>query len=151
MARMHARKRGKSGSTKPPVKTTPAWVDTDKRECEKLIKEFGEKGMTASAIGVKLRDQYGVPNAKTLTGKTVSQILKENKLEQKLPEDMMSLIKKAVFLRKHLEKNAKDVHNKRGLQLVESKIRRLQKYYKGKSRIPKNWYYNAEEAALLVK
>ncbi len=151
MARMHARKRGKSGSTKPPVKTTPAWVDVDKRECEKLVKEFGEKGMTASAIGVKLRDQYGVPSAKTLTGKTVSQILKENKLEQKLPEDMMALIKKAVFLRKHLEKNTKDVHNKRGLQLVESKIRRLQKYYKSKSRIPKTWYYNAEEAALLVK
>ncbi len=151
MARMHSRTRGKSGSHKPAVNTTPDWLKTDKQEVEKLVIKLSKDGVTPSSIGRTLRDQYGIPRVKAITGKTIVQMLKENKAEPEYPEDLLSLIKKAVFLHKHLDKNPKDVHNKRGLQLVESKIKRLQKYYKRKKVLPQTWYYNAEEAALLVK
>ena len=38
---------------------------------------------------------------------------------------------KALGLRKHLGDNKKDLHNKRQLNLTESKIRRLVRYYRG--------------------
>ena len=151
MARMHARRKGKSGSRKPPGKTPPAWVDKSKKECEKLVIKLAKEGKSASEIGLILRDTYGIPDVKALTGKKVTQILKENKLAPDLPEDFMNLIKKAVNLRKHLEKNPKDIHNKRGLQLVESKIKRLQRYYKRRGVLPLDWYYDPKKAALLVK
>jgi small subunit ribosomal protein S15 len=151
MARMHSRRKGKSGSKRPTVKTTPSWVEMDKRECEKNVAEMASKGMTASRIGLTLRDQYGVPSVKTLTGKKVDEILRENKLSPKFPDDVMALIKRAVNLGKHLEKNKKDLINQRGLHNIESKIKRLTDYYKRKNIIAKDWYYNAEQAALLVK
>ncbi len=151
MARMHSRKKGKSGSSRPPVKANPNWAATDKREIEKLVVKLAKDGMSPSTIGRELRDSYGIPLVKPATGKTVLQILKENKLAPEYPEDLLSLIKKAVFLRKHLEKNPRDVHNRHGLMLVESKIKRLQRYYKKKKALPPDWYYNPDEASLLVK
>ena len=41
-----------------------------------------------------------------------------------------SLIKKAVSIRKHLEKNRKDKDSKYRLILVESRIHRLTRYYR---------------------
>ena len=151
MARMHSRKKGKSGSTKPVVKAKAEWVELNERELEKLVVKLAKEGKSPSAIGRELRDNYGVPLVKPIAGKRVLQILRENKLAPEYPEDMLSLIKKAVFLRKHLEKNPRDIHNRHGLMLVESKIKRLQRYYKRKKVLPADWYYNAEEASLLVK
>ena len=151
MARMHSRRKGKSGSTRPTAMASPKWVELSKEACEKLVVELAKEGKSASDIGRILRDSHGVPSVKWLTDKTVLQILKENKLEGEFPEDMMNLMKKAVELRKHLDKNTKDVHNRRGLLLIESKIKRLQKYYKGRGILHAKWYYNPEQAALLVK
>ena len=46
-----------------------------------------------------------------------------------LPEDCYYLIKKAVSIRKHLERNRKDKDAKFRLILVESRIHRLARYY----------------------
>ena len=46
-----------------------------------------------------------------------------------LPEDCYYLIKKAVTIRKHLERNRKDKDAKFRLILVESRIHRLARYY----------------------
>ncbi len=46
------------------------------------------------------------------------------------PEDLFNLMKKAVSVRKHLEKNRKDKDSKYRLILVESKIHRLTRYYR---------------------
>ena len=54
-------------------------------------------------------------------------------------------------LRKHLEKNKKDYSSKRGLELTESKIRRLVKYYKKRKVLPEDWKYDPEKAKLLVR
>ncbi|MCD6522932.1 MAG: 30S ribosomal protein S15 [Candidatus Diapherotrites archaeon] len=151
MARMHARKKGKSGSKRPPTKIAPEWVDMSAKQVEELVVKLAKEGKSMSIIGVILRDQYGIPSIKAVCGKSVKDILKENNLLPELPEDLRNLMEKAVKLRKHLEKNKKDLHNRRGLMLIESKIKRLQKYYKRKKVLPQNWYYNPEEAALLVK
>lgn len=77
--------------------------------------------------------------------------MKEHKVYPEIPEDLLSLLKKAVRLREHLEKHKKDKHSKRGLELLESKIRKLGKYYVRKRILPKDWKYSPEEAKLIVQ
>ncbi len=151
MARMHARRRGKSGSKKPVRKVPPSWCKYTKSEVEKLVIELAKKGYSTAMIGTILRDQYGIPSVKLITGKKILKILKENGLAPKLPEDLANLIKRALRVRKHLQKHRKDLHSKRGLQLIEEKIRRLAFYYKEKGVLPKDWEYVPEKAELYVK
>jgi len=77
--------------------------------------------------------------------------MKENNLYHKIPEDLFNLLKQAVNLRNHLKKNKKDYTSKRGLELLESKIRRLAKYYVRKKVLPEDWRYSPEKAKLLVQ
>ena len=139
MARMHSRKKGKSGSVKP-LKKVPSWTPYKKeKEVEKLVLKYGKAGQSTSEIGMTLRDGYGIPCVKTSTKKSVSQILKENNLLKDIPEDLSNLIKKLVAIKQHLEKNKQDQTAKRGLLLANSKIRRLTKYYKKAKKIPADW------------
>ena len=62
-----------------------------------------------------------------------------------------NLMRKAVKLHKHMQVNKMDNHNKRAMQLAESKIRRLVKYYKKNKVLPQKWYYKPEQAALIIK
>lgn len=151
MARMHARRKGKSGSTHPIRKEHPEWSMLNPRETETKIVEFSKEGKNSSQIGIILRDQYAVPDVKIATGKKISQILDENSMKKEIPEDLMSLITRAVKLRKHLEEHKKDIKNNRNLQLIESKIRRLAKYYTREKRLPEKWRYNIEQAKLMVE
>ena len=142
MARIHARTKGKSSSTKP-VTPDLSFVTIKAKEVEKLIVKFAkEEDKPASEIGLILRDTYAVPSVKALCGKSISQILKENALEKTVPEDLQALVNKVQSLKKHLSNNSRDVHNRRSLLLTESKIRRLVKYYKKMERIPQNWRYD---------
>ncbi len=150
MARMHSRKKGTSGSKKPISKTVPTWSSRKPEEIEKLVVKLGKEDLSSSEIGMILRDQYGIPDVKIATKKKITLILKENKLTDEVPEDLQFLIKKAVKIRKHLENNKKDVVSKRGLQLTESKIRRLEKYYKKEGMLSEKWKYNPEKSRLLV-
>ena len=151
MARMHTRKRGKSSSEKPTTRGSYAWVKTTKEEALALIEKLAKEGKSEAIIGQTLRDQYGLPNAKAILGKRIAQILKEKKLSKEYPSDLIDLIRKAVQLRKHLKTHANDDHNAKRLANIESKIRRLVIYYKGAKRLAKEWKYDPEEAALLVK
>ena len=151
MARMHSRKRGKSGSTRPPRAKAPDWFTRSPEEVEDLIVKLAREGVTQSMIGIILRDQYGVPLVKLVTGMTITQILVERDLKPKLPEDLTNMIKRAVNLRRHLEENKKDLHSKRGLQLTESKIYRLSKYYRNQKVLPKDWKYDWRKAAILIQ
>ena len=151
MARIHARKRGKSGSTKPVRTTAPVWVKYKPEEVEKLVIKYAKEGLSASQIGLKLRDQYGIPSVKLITGKKILKILKEKDLAPDIPEDVMALMKKAASIDKHLQKNRKDLVNKRALRLTDSKIKRLVKYYKRKGVLPENWKYDLKTARLLIE
>ncbi|NOQ37713.1 30S ribosomal protein S15 [archaeon] len=151
MARMHARTRGKSGSSKPADQTVPKWVEYKKGEVEKLVVKLGKQDMTSAAIGTVLRDRYGIPSVKAITSSTVSTILKDNKLYGKYPEDLLNLMRRAVSLGKHMDVNNKDVHSKRGLQLIEAKIRRLGKYYVKNGKMPAGWKYDPKIAKIEVQ
>jgi small subunit ribosomal protein S15 len=151
MARMHSKKKGKSGSKRPISRTIPKWIQYSKDEIIELILQMAKEGKNASIIGLILRDQHGIPGVKILTGKTISEILKEHNVLPKYPEDLMNLMRKAVRLSKHLAVNKQDKHNTRALRLTESKIKRLVSYYKRVKKLPSDWYYTAGAAALLVK
>ncbi|MEM4268296.1 MAG: 30S ribosomal protein S15 [Candidatus Woesearchaeota archaeon] len=151
MARIYSRKKGKSGSTKPMKQQTPAWMSYKPKEIEILVLKLAKEGKTPSQIGVYLRDAYGIPWVKLVTKKSVTQILKEKNLLPALPEDLMSIIKKNVALRKHLEENKQDKVAKRGLTIAESKIKRLVDYYKKSGRLPKDWKYSPEKIRMLLE
>jgi small subunit ribosomal protein S15 len=129
----------------------PAWVELHPAEAVEAMINLANAGHSSSEIGMLLRDQYGVPNIKALCGKSIEEILAEHKLLPEIPADLMNLIKRSVNLRKHLAKNKKDFTAKRGLQLSVAKIRNLVTYYKRKGRLPMDWHYSEETAALLVK
>jgi len=148
---MHSKKKGKSGSKHPVAEVSPKWLQYSKEEVVELVLQMTKEGKNTSKIGLILRDQHGIPSVKAIVGKGISEILDENKLLPKYPEDLMNLMRKAVRLHKHVTVNKQDKHNTRSMKLAESKIKRLVAYYKKKGKLAQNWYYTPEEAALLVK
>ena len=114
------------------------------------IFKLAKKGLTPSQIGVILRDSHGVAQVRFVTGNKILRILKSKGLAPDLPEDIYYLIKKAVSIRKHLERNRKDRDSKFRLILVESRIRRLARYYKIKGVLPPTWKYESSTASALV-
>ncbi len=58
-------------------------------------------------LGVILRDSHGVAQVRFVTGNKILRVLKAKGLAPDLPEDLYHLIKKAVSIRKHLERNRK--------------------------------------------
>ena len=148
MARMHARKKGKSSSKRPFKTENPSWVPLRKSEIEELVVKLAADGNSSAMIGLILRDQYGVPNVKLATGKAVTQIMKEKEVMPKLPEDLGALLKKVIGLDAYLKANPRDLHNKRNLQLLEAKIRRLERYYKDNGVLPETWKYSLDRAEL---
>ncbi len=131
--------------------TKPDWVEYSNEEIEELILKLTKEGNSTSKIGIILRDQYGIPNVKMVTGDKITKKQKKHRQNQEYPEDIMNLIKKAVNIRDHLKENPKDLHTKRGLQVIESQIRRLGRYYVREGVMPEGWRYDPQKAALLVK
>jgi len=150
MARRYSGKHGKHGSKKPVNKAKPTWVSYADKEIEQLVVKLAKAGKTTSQIGLMLRDSYGIPDVKVITGKKITKIVEENKLLPNIPEDVTALMKKEISLMKHLEKNKHDMTAKRGLQLTESKIHRLSKYYKRINKLPKDWKYDKESIKLII-
>ncbi len=110
---------------------------------------LAKEGHPSSEIGIILRDQHGIPLTKPITGKSVSQILKERGLAPSIPEDLENLMRKATRLHVHLDKNKADLGNKRSLQIIEAKIYKLARYYKRKGVLPPDWKYEAKVASLV--
>ncbi|MBT4824479.1 30S ribosomal protein S15 [Candidatus Woesearchaeota archaeon] len=150
MARMHSRAKGKSGSTRPIKTTIPSWVRYKPKEVELLVAKLRKEKHEPSQIGIVLRDIYGIPSVKLITKKSINNILKEKELLTEIPEDLMNLMKKNIELRRHMEENKKDMVGKRGIQLTESKIKRLIKYYKKSKRLSEDWSYDPEKVRLLI-
>lgn len=151
MAKMHTRKRGRSGSKKPIREGKPNWVTLNNDEIDQLLVNLKKEGLTKSKIGMVLRDQYGIPKVKEVRGARISKILEGNGLRDQIPEDLAALVDKSRSLNKHVLTNPKDIKNRRGLELVEAKIKRLSDYYKRKSKIPQGWSYSRSAVELNVK
>ena len=148
MGRLHSHNYGKSHSIRPLDPKAPSWIKEDAKEIEELIVKYAKDDLSASQIGVKLRDQHSIPLAKSVIKKTISKVLEENDLKTDLPEDLDNIVKKAIGLQKHLKSNKNDNRNVRSLELIEAKVHRLSVYYKKIGRIPKNWKYKSIIAQL---
>merc|ERR1712236_147303 len=125
MGRMHSGGKGISQSALPYRRTVPNRLKLTKDDVEDQIVKLAKKGLTPSQIGVILRDSHGVAQVRFITGNKILRILKGKGMAPELPEDCYYLIKKAVSIRKHLERNRKDKDAKFRLILVESRIHRL--------------------------
>ena len=147
MARTHAHTHGKSHSIRPTSKNAPSWA-MEGQEITKSIVDFGKDGMSASEIGLRLRDEFAVPLVKPIIGKTITQILEENDIKRTMPEDLEKLVRKALGLQKHLNIHNSDKRNVRSLELIESKIHRLSRYYKSIGKVSKDWKYASVIAKL---
>ena len=148
MGRMHTHRHGKSHSIRPVIVRSPSWISQDSKQIEELVVKYAKDGLTSSQIGIKLRDQHAIPLVKSVTKKTVMQILEENKLKPEIPEDLNNIVKRAVGLQKHLKSNKKDFRNIRSLELIEAKVHRLTVYYKKTGQLAKNWKYKSVVAQL---
>ena len=102
-------------------------------------------------IGTILRDQHAVPDVRLVTGERISETLLRNGVGRKYPEDMMNLMRQALRMIDHLTTNHKDLHNRRQLELTESRIRRLAKYYRGTGKLDSDWAYKRDQLRLMVE
>jgi len=141
------REKGGSHSTRPVSKRPPTWCKYKPEEVEALVIKLAKEGHSPSRIGTILRDQHSIPLTKPITGKTISQILREAGLAPSIPEDLETLLGKATRLRVHLERSKKDLHNKRALQIIETKIYKLSRYYKREGLLPPDWEYQFKVAS----
>ena len=151
MSRIHSRRKGKAGSHRPYPLTKPEWVAVSNEELVARAVQLAKTGIPAAQVGQNLRDALGVPSVRAMTGKRLESLLAENGVHPEIPDDLQALLKRVVHLQRHLETHPKDLANRRGLSLMESRIRRLAHYYRQRRRIPENWRYSATGAALQVE
>jgi small subunit ribosomal protein S15 len=137
-------KKGKAHQIRPVSKRSPNWCKYQPEEAEALVIKLAKDGIAPSQIGTILRDQYGIPLVKPITGQKIGEILEKNGLKLKIPEDLANLMRKAGRLTNHLENNQSDIHNKKALQIVKAKIHKLSKYYKRKKILPSSWKLEKE-------
>ena len=150
MGRMYTQGRGISRRVVPYKRTAPSWNTMNTHDVISEICKLAKKGMVPSQIGEQLRDLHAVGLTKAVTGSKIVRILKLAGLAPKIPEDLYFLMKKAVGIRKHLEKNRKDKDAKYRLILVESKIHRLARYYRSTKALPESWKYESSTASAVV-
>ena len=147
---MYTPGKGISRSSRPFRRTPPSWVKMTPKDVAEHVCKYARKGLRPSEIGVLLRDQYGVGVVSNVTGTKVLRILRANGLAPSVPEDLYMLIKKAVAIRKHLEKFRKDKVSKYRLILTESRIHRLARYYKTSGAIAPNWKFDSSSASAMI-
>ena len=144
--------KGIASSSLPYKRTPPTWLTktVTPQDVEQHCCKLAKKGLTPSQIGVILRDSHGIPQVRSLTGSKILRLLKKNGLAPAIPEDLYCLIKKAVAIRKHLDRNRPDKDSKFRLILIESKIHRITRYYRKTRQLAPNWKYESATASTLV-
>ena len=150
MGRMHSKGKGIAKRSLPYRKAPPSWVQISASDLTEQIVKMARRGQSPSQIGVVLRDQYGIPQVKGVTGSKILRILKVQGVAPQLPEDLYHMIKKAVNIRKHIEKFRADRDGKFRLILVESRIHRLARYYRKAKALPPTFRYQSKKADTLI-
>jgi small subunit ribosomal protein S15 len=145
---MPKQEKGKSHSIRPVSRRPPSWCKYQPEEVEAFIIKLAKEGHSTSSIGTILRDQYAIPLVKPITGKSISDTLKAANLAPAMPEDLANLMKKAQGMAVHMDKNKKDLHNKRNMQIIEARIHKLSRYYKREGVIDKKFKYEAKIASV---
>ena len=151
MSRIHSGHKGRAGSHRPYPLTKPEWVTASSEEVVAQAVQLAKGGMGQAMVGQTLRDSYGIPLSRAITGKRLGVVLSDQGVKAEIPDDLQALLKRVVHLQRHLQTHPKDLANRRGLNLMESRIRRLARYYRRRRRLPESWRYSAAGAALQVE
>lgn len=145
---MPKKEKGRSHSIRPVSRRPPSWCRYQSEEVEAFVVKLAKEGHSLSRIGTLLRDQYAIPLVKPITGKSISDILEDAGMAPSMPEDLSNLVNKARGLAVHMDKNHKDLHNKRAMQVIEARIHKLSRYYKRTGVLPKKWKYVSKVASI---
>ena len=145
---MPRQEKGRSHSIRPVSRRPPSWCRYQSEEVEAFVVKLAKEGHSLSKIGTLIRDQYAIPLVKPITGKSISGILEDAGMAPSTPEDLSNLVTKARGLSVHIDKNHKDLHNKRSLQVIEARIHKLSRYYKREGVLPKKWKYVSKVASI---
>jgi len=151
VSRIHSRRKGRAGSHRPYPPTPPTWETLAREEIVEEAVKLGKGGMSAAQVGQTLRDTHGVPSVRAVAGSRLTKLLAGHGVKSELPEDLQALLKRVVHLQRHLETHPKDLANRRGLNLIESRIRRLARYYRQRKLLPEAWSYTSATAVLQVE
>jgi small subunit ribosomal protein S15 len=151
VSRIHSGRKGRSGSDRPFPLAKPAWPVPDRQEIVDEVVKLSKGGLSAAQIGTVLRDSHGIPSVRAATGERMAPLLAKHGVRPELPEDLAALLKRVVTLQRHLARHPKDHSNRRGLSLMEARIRRLARYYRDRKILPEGWRYSATEAVLQVE
>ncbi len=145
---MPKQEKGRSHSIRPVSRRPPSWCRYQSEEVEAFVVKLAKEGHSLSKIGTLIRDLYAIPLVKPITGKSISGILEDAGMAPSMPEDLANLVKKARGLLVHMDKNHKDLHNKRSMQVIEARIHKLSRYYKREGVLPKKWKYVSKVASI---
>jgi len=151
VSRIHSGRKGRAGSHRPYPLARPEWVSIAPEEVATQAVQLAKGGRSAAQVGLALRDGLGVPSSRVVTGKRLTTLLAEAGVKPEVPDDLQALLRRVVHLQRHLATHPTDLANRRGLTLMESRIRRLARYYRQRRRIPEGWRYTAAGAALQVE
>lgn len=145
---MPKQEKGRSHSIRPVSRRPPSWCRYQSEEVEAFVVKLAKEGHSLSKIGTLIRDQYAIPLVKPITGKSISGILEDAGMAPSMPEDLANLVNKARGLLVHMDKNHKDLHNKRSMQVIEARIHKLSRYYKREGVLPPKWKYVSKVASI---
>eukprot|EP00997_Jenningsia_sp_PLL12_P009282 NODE_6218_length_523_cov_54.069620_g5452_i0.p2 GENE.NODE_6218_length_523_cov_54.069620_g5452_i0~~NODE_6218_length_523_cov_54.069620_g5452_i0.p2 ORF type:complete len:97 (+),score=29.84 NODE_6218_length_523_cov_54.069620_g5452_i0:45-293(+) len=80
MGRMYSNGKGIARRCLPFRTRPPSWVGISTNNLVDQIIKLAKKGATPSQIGVTLRDNFGIPQVKGVTGSKILRILKKHGL-----------------------------------------------------------------------
>ncbi|MCI4325008.1 MAG: 30S ribosomal protein S15 [Thermoplasmata archaeon] len=151
MSRIHSGHKGRAGSHRPYPVRAPEFATLDKAEVVEEAVRLAKTGVSPAQVGAILRDSHGVPSVRALVGQRMTPLLAAAGVAPEIPGDLQALLKRVVHLQRHLATNKKDLSNRRGLNLMEARIRRLALYYKRHKLLPEDWRYTSATAVLQVE
>ena len=68
MSRIHSGRKGRSGSHRPYPLTKPEWVTASSEEVVAQAVQLAKTGVPAAQVGQNLRDSFGVPSVRAISG-----------------------------------------------------------------------------------
>merc|ERR1719453_2349235 len=101
---MHSKGKGISRRCLPYRKAPPSWVHISAQDLTDQMVKLAKRGSSPSQIGVLLRDQYGIPQVKGVTGSKILRILKNSELTKMANSDSSSSSPESIDLHDITEK-----------------------------------------------
>ena len=129
------------------MRWAPSWFKLKPEDLQKQVGKLAEK-YDALVVVVTLKDGFGVPQVRLVTGIKFLRILKKEGFAPSIPEVLYFFVKRAKSIQKHLGKNRNDKISKFRLILVESCIHRCARYCRRVKFLPASWKYMSATASI---